>query len=86
MDNVSSDVQDISALQLRLEGTKAGAAAAGSAGLLSFDQRMHHPDAGAVPIDDALTLDHTDDGVDEDVWRRARVWAPAAGFSAEYGG
>jgi hypothetical protein len=42
VDNVSTDVQDISTIQLRLEGTKAGAAAAGSAGLLSFDQRMHH--------------------------------------------
>eukprot|EP01043_Picozoa_sp_COSAG02_P033311 COSAG02_NODE_2266_length_9286_cov_2.788723_11_plen_545_part_00 len=42
VDNVSSDVGDISTIQLRLEGTKAGAAAAGSAGLLSFDQRMHH--------------------------------------------
>jgi hypothetical protein len=43
VDNVPTDVQDISTIQLRLEGTKAGAAAAGSAGLLSFDQRMHHP-------------------------------------------
>lgn len=42
VDNVSSDVQDISTIQLRLEGTKPGAAAAGSAGLLSMDQRMHH--------------------------------------------
>ena len=33
-------------IQLHLEGTKAGAAAAGSAGLLSFDQRMHHPGTG----------------------------------------
>jgi hypothetical protein len=48
VDNVSSDVGDISTIQLRLEGTKAGAAAAGSAGLLSFDQRMHHDELGGT--------------------------------------
>eukprot|EP01046_Picozoa_sp_COSAG06_P076401 COSAG06_NODE_24369_length_665_cov_0.606007_1_plen_169_part_10 len=50
VDNVSSDVGDISAIQLRLEGTKVGAAAAGSAGLLSFDQRMHHDEVAGLGI------------------------------------
>ena len=42
--NTPTNVQDISALQIRLEGTEAGGAACGSGGLLSMDQRMHHPE------------------------------------------
>jgi hypothetical protein len=42
--NTPTNVQDISALQIRLEGTEAGGAACGSGGLLSIDQRMHHPE------------------------------------------
>ena len=58
VDNVSSDVGDISTIQLRLEGTKAGAAAAGSAGLLSFDQRMHHDElAGTGQGNEAYAYD-----------------------------
>ena len=58
VDNVSSDVGDISTIQLRLEGTKAGAAAAGSAGLLSFDQRMHHDELpGTGPGNEAYDYD-----------------------------
>lgn len=37
-----TNVQDISALQIRLEGTEAGGAACGSGALLSIDQRLHH--------------------------------------------
>jgi hypothetical protein len=36
--NTPTNVQDISALQIRLEGTEAGGAAFGSGGLLSIDQ------------------------------------------------
>ena len=47
--NVPTSVQDISTIQLRLEGTAAGGAACGSAGLLDVaDQRMHHPDVDAT--------------------------------------
>ena len=42
--NCPTNLQDISTIQLRLEGTKASGAACGSAGLLSMDQRMHYPD------------------------------------------
>ena len=61
VDNVPTDVQDISTIQLRLEGTKAGAAAAGSAGLLSFDQRMHHPNLAGTGQGNS-TFDYAADG------------------------
>ena len=61
VDNVPTDVQDISTIQLRLEGTKAGAAAAGSAGLLSFDQRMHHPNLPGTGQGNS-TFDYAADG------------------------
>ena len=57
--NTPTNLQDISAIQLRLEGTKAGAAACGSAGLLSMDQRMHHPETAGTGTGNS-TFTYTD--------------------------
>ena len=43
--STATNLQEVANIQLSLEGTKAGGMACGSAGLLSMDQRMHHPDA-----------------------------------------
>ena len=40
--NTGADLQDIATIIGRTQGTKAGGAAAGSAGMLGFDQRMIH--------------------------------------------
>ena len=45
--STASDLKDISLLQLRTEGTKSGEQAGGSAGLLSFNQKMTHEETPA---------------------------------------
>ena len=45
--NTGADVQDVATIIGRTQGTKAGAAAGGSAGALSFDNRMMHKELGA---------------------------------------
>lgn len=59
--NTPTNVQDISALQIRLEGTEAGGAACGSGGLLSMDQRMHHPETAGTG-QGSSTYDYTGGG------------------------
>ena len=48
--STATNVQEVAHIQLALEGTQAGGAACGSAGLLSMDQRMHHPDAASTGV------------------------------------
>ena len=47
----AANVADVSQLQLRTEHTKAGADGPGSAGLLSFNQKMTHEDVTSVTLD-----------------------------------
>lgn len=47
----ASNVADVSYLQLRTEHTKAGADGPGSAGLLSFNQKMTHEEVDSANID-----------------------------------
>ena len=47
----ASNVADVSYLQLRTEHTKAGADGPGSAGLLSFNQKMTHEERGDANLD-----------------------------------
>ena len=47
----AANVADVSLLQLRTEHTKAGADGPGSAGLLSFNQKMTHEDVTSTTLD-----------------------------------
>ena len=50
--NTGADLQDVATIIGRTQGTKAGGAAAGSAGMLGFDQRLTHPEVvtGAATV------------------------------------
>ena len=65
VETIGADLADHGLLQLRLEGTKAGAEAGGSAGTLSFNQTMMHP-AVAAAGGDATTLSYSSPGVRSD--------------------
>ena len=53
--NTGADLQDVATIIGRTQGTKAGGAAAGSAGMLGFDQRLTHPEAA---VGDATALSY----------------------------
>ena len=51
--STAANLADSSRLQLRTEHTKAGADGPGSAGLLSFNQKMTHEELGSATMDNA---------------------------------
>ena len=73
----ASNVADVSYLQLRTEHTKAGADGPGSAGLLSFNQKMTHEEV------DSAALDFVGGGSDT-TKDNATAGATVAGLSTVY--
>ena len=70
-----ADIQDISTIQLRTEGTRAGLdSGGGPAGLQSFDQRMDHPELIYQAGDggEAAEADDATKGSTKTYWNTAR--------------